>query len=232
MSFDFKVRRTLTGLSYPQNLWAPVWMSPLEPEFFNDFFGEDVPVEDIYEDVIAAWESCRSPDPADRLMEYFTRFYLQDDILTKTDRASMMTSLESRAVFLDNDLVDFCCRLPRQFKYRNGQRKYLLRKVAETWLPEGIVTRRKKGFGIPTAQWLKTIPATPPLAPVDGLSTEFARRAWDDHRAGRADRRLFLWTWLSLQYVVGRDGPGHHVVRPPVHVRQPAEAGASGGVHG
>ena len=205
MSFDFKLRRTLAGLSYPQNLWAPVWMSPLEPEFFGDLFGGNVRVEDVYEDVIATWEGCASTDPADRLMEYFTRFYLQDDILAKTDRASMMTSLESRAVFLDNDLVEFARRLPRHLKYRNGARKYLLRRVAETWLPESITARRKKGFGIPTAQWLKTIPAEPPLTPVAGLSTEFARKAWADHRAGRADRRLFLWTWMSLQHVLARN---------------------------
>ena len=69
-------------------------------------------------DAIAAWEGAPSRDPVDRLMEFFTRFYLQDDILAKTDRAAMMHSLETRAVFLDNDLVDFCRRLPRRFKYR------------------------------------------------------------------------------------------------------------------
>ncbi len=137
-------------------------------------------------------------------MEFFTRFYLQDDILTKTDRASMMHGLESRAVFLDNDLVEFCRRLPRHWKYRNGHRKYLLRKAAETLLPKEIIERKKKGFGIPLADWLKTVPAEPPLAPVAGLSVDWVRRAWSEHRSGRKDHRLFLWTWLSLQHVLGR----------------------------
>jgi asparagine synthase (glutamine-hydrolysing) len=204
MSLDFKLRHTLMGLSYPPNLWAPVWMSPLDPELFSELFGGKVPVEELYGDVIAAWDGCASTDPADRLMEYFTRFYLQDDILTKTDRASMMHSLETRAVFLDNDLVEFSRRLPRRFKYNNGQRKYLLRRAAETLLPGSIVDRRKKGFGIPIADWLKTIPAEPPLGPVAGLSSDWARRAWTDHRAGRKDHRMFLWTWLSLQHVLER----------------------------
>jgi asparagine synthase (glutamine-hydrolysing) len=123
----------------------------------------------------------------------------KSQFLTKTDRATMMNSLESRAIFLDNDLVEFCRRLPRQFKYRNGQRKYLLRRVAETLLPRHIVERPKKEFGIPIAQWLKSVPAEPPFNQLPGVSADWARKAWQDHRAGRADHRLFLWCWLSLQ---------------------------------
>jgi asparagine synthase (glutamine-hydrolysing) len=204
MSLDFKLRRTLMGLSHPPHLWAPVWMAPLPPEFAAELFGAEVPVEEIYDDAIVAWDGCRVDDPADRLMEFFTRFYLQDDILTKTDRASMMHSLETRAVFLDNDLVEFCRRLPRRFKYRNGERKYLLRRAAQTLLPKRITSRRKKGFGIPLADWLMRIPPEPPLEPVAGLSVDWVRGAWSDHRSRRKDHRLLLWTWLSLQYVLAR----------------------------
>lgn len=209
MSFDFKLRRTLMGLSYGESVWAPAWMAPLEPDLHHELFGTRSDVEELYEEAIALWNACASSDPVDRLMEFFTIFYLQDDILTKTDRATMMSSLESRAIFLDNDLVDFCRRLPRHFKYRNGERKYLLRRVAETLLPRSIVERQKKGFGIPIADWLKTIPADPPLQPLPGISMPWARSAWQNHRTGRADHRLFLWSWLSLQYLCnGNREPG------------------------
>lgn len=200
MSLDFKLRRTLTGLSYPPSVWAPVWMAPLEPDLHEAVFSTPSDLNDIYGDAIALWQSCASSDPADRLMEFFTVFYLQDDILTKTDRATMMNSLESRAVFLDNDLVEFCRRLPRHFKLRGGERKYLLRRVAETLLPPDVIQRPKKGFGIPIGPWLKSVPAQPPLDDLPGVSTDWARQAWTDHRAGKMDHRLFLWSWLSLQY--------------------------------
>jgi asparagine synthase (glutamine-hydrolysing) len=206
MSFDFKLRRTLMGLTYHEAVRAPAWMAPLEPDLHHELFGTLSDPEEIYGEAAALWNSCASPDPVDRLMEFFTVFYLQDDILMKTDRATMLTSLESRAVFLDNDLVEFCRRLPRQFKYRDGQRKYLLRRVAETMLPRDIVDRPKKGFGIPIGEWLKTVPAEPPLNPLPGVSTDWVRRAWLDHRSGRADHRLFLWSWLSLQYLMGNAG--------------------------
>jgi asparagine synthase (glutamine-hydrolysing) len=200
MGLDFKLRRALLGLSYPQGAWAPAWMSPLEPDLHHELFGTPSTVEEVYGDAIARWNACASSDPADRLMEFFTTFYLQDDILAKTDRASMMNSLESRAIFLDNDLVEFCRRLPRRYKIRGGERKYLLRRVAATLLPKSIVERPKKGFGIPIGRWLRSVPAEPPLAPLPGISTAWARRAWQDHREGRADHRLFLWSWLSMQY--------------------------------
>jgi asparagine synthase (glutamine-hydrolysing) len=113
-----------------------------------------------------------------------------------------MTSLETRAIFLDNDLVDFCRRLPNRFKIRRGERKYLLRRALRGMLPDAVLARAKKGFGIPLAKWLKTTPSEPPLAPVLGLNMDQVDRRWTQHRSGASDHRLFLWSWLSLQSVL------------------------------
>lgn len=199
MSFDFKIRRSLMGLSYPAKVRLPVWMSPLEHSEFNEFCDEPVRYEELYSEAIELWETGSGRNTVDRSLEFFTRYYLQDDILMKVDRAAMMHSLETRAVFLDNDIVDFCRRLPNRFKLRGGERKYLLKQVARRLLPTSIVDRKKKGFGIPLAHWLKEVPRELPLAPVGGKNLDFVRRAWVEHRSGSVDRRLFLWTWLSLQ---------------------------------
>lgn len=205
MSFDFKVNRTLMGLSYPENIRMPVWMSPLEPEEMTKLFGMSLRAEDTYDEALELWETGSGRDPVAKSLEFFTRFYLQDDILTKTDRASMMYGLETRAVFLDNDLVSFCQRLPNRFKIRGQTRKYLLKRLAARWLPSAIVDRKKKGFGIPVSQWLQTIPSVPPMAPVDGVNMQFVQDMWSEHRKGHNDRRLFLWTWLSLQATLGHN---------------------------
>jgi asparagine synthase (glutamine-hydrolysing) len=197
MSIDFKLRRSLMGLSYPDKLWLPVWMAPLDPKDMRELYDAPLRVEEVYDEAIEAWESSRLKPIADRALEFFTRFYLQDDILMKSDRAAMMNSLETRAVFLDNNLVEFCRRLPNRFKFRNGQRKYLLKKVAERLLPGEIVNRKKKGFGIPLAKWLRENPAPRSLGPLAGSRAEFATRAFEQHRAGIADHRLFLWSWMS-----------------------------------
>src|SRR5262249_38683149 len=79
------------------------------------------------------------------------------------------------------------------------ERKYLLKKVARTLLPSSIVDRKKKGFGIPLAKWLREVPASAPLAPLPDVRVDYARRAFAEHRAGQADHRLFLWNWLAMQ---------------------------------
>lgn len=205
MSFDFKIRRALTGLSYPQAMWNPAWLGPVEPSAMGEFFSAPLPAEELYEEAIALWNGAGDHDLIDRTLEFYTNFYLQDDILTKVDRASMAVSLESRAVFLDNDLVDFCRRLPNRFKYRNGNRKYLLKRAMAGLLPADIIGRRKKGFGIPLSAWLREMPA-PEIAEIAGMRPAAIEKCWREHRAGQADHRLVLWSWLSLQQVMAQGG--------------------------
>jgi len=197
MSFDFKVRRTLMGLSYPPAMWNPIWLAPADPKVMGELFQEPLCAEDLYEEAIALWNS--GGNLGDRTLEFYTNYYLQDDILMKVDRAAMMVSLESRAVFLDNDIVQFCRRLPYRFKYRNGTRKYLLKKALAPLLPKDVLSRRKKGFGIPLAKWLKVMPNIEvPRRHVDGFYAASIDRRWSEHRAGKADHRMVLWSWLAL----------------------------------
>ncbi len=205
MSLDFKLRRGLMGLSYSPSVRLPVWMSPLEPARIGALFDAPMQTEELYSEALEAWDNARATNPIDRTLEFFTNFYLQDDILAKTDRAAMMVSLEARAVFLDNDVVDFCARLPHGYKYRRGVRKFLLRRAAEGLVPDAVLQRPKKGFGIPFARWLQQMPAMPPLATIPGLRTDWIAERWLAARAGEADERLLLWSWLSLQGIVGQN---------------------------
>ena len=203
MSLDFKLRRALGGVKTAENVQLPIWMSPVSPGHMKHLFEQPLDMSEVYSEAIALWEGGGAKDRLDRTLEYFTTLYLQDNILTKVDRASMMHSLETRAVFLDNDLVDFSRRLPNRLKFRRGERKYLLKKVAERWLPKEIVRRKKKGFGIPFAKWLCELPALP-FAPVSGVRQSFVDDAFAQHRQGVRDHRLFLWSWLSMQGFVSR----------------------------
>jgi asparagine synthase (glutamine-hydrolysing) len=202
MSLDFRIKRGLRGASYPPCLWNPAWLGPLGPAELADLFREPVAVEDVYEEAIQAWQSTSAVHVVDKTLEFYTRFYLQDDILAKADRASMMVSLEVRSPFLDQDLADFARRIPHEYKYRNGRTKYLLRAALRDVLPAAVLERRKKGFGIPLARWLRTWDETDFARAGERIGNPaWAAAALATHKAGKRDNRMALWCLLAL---------GHH----------------------
>jgi asparagine synthase (glutamine-hydrolysing) len=133
--------------------------------------------------------------------------YMMDQILVKVDRASMWNSLEVRAPFLDTNVVTLANSLPLEYKFKGLTRKYILKKLMEGKLPQGIIYRKKKGFGIPLAAWLRE-----ELRPLldKYLSKEFIEKQGifkhsyvklivDEHLAGKSDNRKELWTLLVFQ---------------------------------
>ena len=83
------------------------------------------------------------------------RVYMPDDILTKVDRATMSVGLEGREPLLDHRIIEWAAQLPVDLKYRNGNKKYLLKQLTHKYLPAEIMKRPKMGFGIPFGKWLK-----------------------------------------------------------------------------
>ena len=200
MSLEFRIKRGLRGASYPEEAWNPVWLGALEPAELEQLFHRPVRYEDLFEEAIAAWTGSRADNPTDKTLEFYTRFYLQDDILTKVDRASMMVSLEVRAPFLDNGVVEFARRIPHRYKYRNGQTKYLLKRALKRVLPRDIIYRKKKGFGVPRARWLRDWPEPQIALRHPEPDAAWISRQWAEHRTGYSDHRLFLWNWIVLQH--------------------------------
>ncbi len=201
LSFDFKIKRGMRGASHPPALWNPVWLGALEPDEIARLTGEPADPEEIYSEAIACWDSCPQKNLVDRTLQFYTEIYLQDGILAKVDRASMMHGLEARTPFLDLEVADFARRLPHRFKLRDGTTKYLLKKALEPVLPAEILHRKKKGFGTPVGAWFRTGKLVPPG---DGA---FLREKLAAHRAGRADERLYLWCQLCLNEWQARHRP-------------------------
>ena len=198
ISLDFKIKRMLRGLSYGEKIRLPIWMGPLEPKQIDDYFGVHTAPEELYSEAIEAWDSAgEHASPVDRALQFFTRLYLQDDILAKVDRASMIHGLEARSPFLDLEVINFARKLPHTVKLRGGTTKWILKKALEPILPASILYRKKKGFGTPLGQWFRDRELAPEI-PVGG-SGGFVERAVHSHQTGRGDERLFLW----CQHVLG-----------------------------
>jgi asparagine synthase (glutamine-hydrolysing) len=198
MSLDFRLKRTLRGLSYTMRLWNAVWLGPLDPHDLEELFQEPTDIEDVYSEAIDQWDECKQENIVDKTLQFYTKLYLQDDILVKADRASMMNSLEVRAPFLDIELVDFVRKIPHNYKYRNGRTKYILKKALEPILPYEILYRTKKGFGVPIGQWFHE--GSLSIESKNALSylyIPYIEKMIEEHDACRMDHRAFLWNmWL------------------------------------
>lgn len=193
ISCDFKIKRFLRGISFPPSCWMPVWMGPLELFEINEYFGDHNSIEEIYSEVIQLWEKTnQEKDPINHALQFFARLYLQDDILAKVDRMSMQHSLEVRAPFLDNEVVDFVCRLPHTVKYRGRTTKWILKKALESLLPSEIIHRKKKGFGMPIGAWFQQGDIIP-LLPKKASAQRFFKKGFRSHQVRKSDERLFLW---------------------------------------
>jgi asparagine synthase (glutamine-hydrolysing) len=198
LSLDFKLRRALRGAGHRPALWSPLWMGALDIAEIAELFRSPVDPDELFAEAIAAWEENPGLGMVDRTLTFYTRFYLSDGILTKTDRASSLVSLEARAPFLDNELVEFVRRLPHEMKFRRGRTKYILRRALRGIVPDVAIDRPKKGFGIPLSRWLRKLPQ-PPLDQRLPLDHAWLADKWQAHGSGREDVRHGLWCWLSLQ---------------------------------
>ena len=198
MSLDFKLKRMLRGLSYTKQYWLPAWMGPLDSQEIGDLFGSKPDPEELYAEAIAAWNHPSAKNDVDRTIQFYVRLYLQDDILVKTDRASMMHRLEARCPFLDINVVDFARRIPASYKLRGGITKYILKEAVRGLIPDRIIDRPKKGFGIPIGNWFKNgdLNLSSSAVPKE-MDWSWVNRRLADHRAGRRDDRAMLWcAWL------------------------------------
>lgn len=97
----------------------------------------------------------RSLTPMEKQALFDLEFYLQGDLLTKVDRASMRFSLETRVPYLDHRLVEFTLNLSPELKYRNNTTKYIIKEILYQYVPKKLFDRPKQGFAIPLAKWLK-----------------------------------------------------------------------------
>jgi asparagine synthase (glutamine-hydrolysing) len=148
-------------------------------------------------------------DPArmlERMQLIDTATYLPDDILQKVDRASMAFALEVRPPLLDHRVVAFAFALPRRLRVRDGETKWLLRRVLDRYVPRDLVERPKMGFGVPLADWLRgplrdwSEDLLDPARLGGGfLDVPMVRKLWDEHRSGRRNWAYALWNVLMFE---------------------------------
>lgn len=211
ITFDFKMRRFAAGLAYDPPVRNQIWLGSFEPfqkeELLTPEVKEALKGKDEFAGARACWESCDSPHELDRLCQLDLRFYLQDDILFKVDRMSMANSLETRAPYLDHELVEFICTIQPSLKLKGWTLKSILKEAALGILPEKIIHRGKKGFGVPIAKWIKSdlkelfleTLSERRISKAGLFNPSYTSRLLEEHLTNRRDNRKFLWTLFVFE---------------------------------
>jgi asparagine synthase (glutamine-hydrolysing) len=158
-------------------------------------------------DGAALLDEASGVDPLNQVLLIDMRLYLENDILVKLDRASMMASLEGRVPLLNNDFVTYATSLPLDMKLRGLRRKFLFRRALRGILPDHILNRPKKGFGIPVADWFRgplkeqmLSVLSPERIERKGLfDGQVVGRLVQEHLDGRRDNRKQLWTLFAFE---------------------------------
>jgi asparagine synthase (glutamine-hydrolysing) len=154
------------------------------------------------------YDEAPASDELSRLMYLDTKTYLAGDILTKVDRMSMATSLEMRSPILDHVFVEWVAALPVKYKFRDGTRKFLFKKLAERLgVPGEILRRRKQGFSLPLVHWMRNELKDGLLQGLQEPRTmqrgyfkaESVRVILDEHFRGRRDHSGVLWMMLVFE---------------------------------
>lgn len=144
------------------------------------------------------------------LLDY--RSYLRDNLLVKVDRATMLSSVEARAPYLDRFVSTFALSLPVDLRVRRLTTKWVLKKAAEKWIPRDVIYRRKRGLSVPVASWINQglradvdrLLASERLRAQGLVNDTYVQRLLTDHRSGRANHAKALWAVIMLQYWVER----------------------------
>ncbi len=217
VSFDYRAKRFVRAAHLPalerHYAWKEIFSRELRERLTGRSSGLD-PLDVLRE----RYAATAGAEPIARLQDVDRAVTLVDDLLVKTDRASMAVSLEARVPFLDPAVADFASALPRRHRLTLRQKKVLLRSALAPLVPQEIVRGRKRGFSIPAGKWLRH-----ELADLvrDVLGRETLERQGffapaavhgivSAHMSGREDLSRQLWGLMSFTLWYA-----HHVERAP-----------------
>ena len=207
-----KVKRFVQGVAdEPDAIEHYRWMTympvRLKQRLYTPGLKRTLEASDVYQPVREVLGTFTGNDLLNRQLYADLCIYLSDDILVKVDRMSMATSLETRAPFLDPELIELVSSMPGHLKIRGNERKYVLKRAFRDVLPPTILRRPKDGFSIPMKNWLQ-VELSPMLQ--DLLSRDrLIRRGWfeptvvqqliQEHIGGRRNHAHTLFSLMVLE---------------------------------
>lgn len=207
----FKAKKFAEGFGsvreYRHQRWLGSFVRENRQKLFQTELWEELKDHNEYEEIDRYLREVKNASWSNQLIYLYLRTYLMDGVLVKVDRASMFYALEVRAPFLDFTLADYVNSLAFKHKNRMFTTKYILKKLMRDKLPMDIIHRRKQGFSIPLANWLKrelkdfcdeTLNERA-IKEAGLFNFDYIQKLKEEHFMGQEDHRKLLWTLLVFQ---------------------------------
>ncbi len=210
-SLEFKLKKFIDGVKsdkkYMHQNWLGNFTKEEKSELFLPHIWNQIKDSNDFEDIDRHINENKITDIRQQSLYLYMKTYLTDQVLVKVDRASMKSSLEVRAPFLNHSLVDFVNALPYKFKFHGVTGKYILKKMMKGKLPSSIINRKKKGFGIPLAKWLRedlkdfceTVLSKENIEMGGFFNFELISKLKEEHFNKEKDHRRKLWSLIIFQ---------------------------------
>jgi len=218
MSLDFRLARFARGLRFSATDRHFAWIGGFAPESALGLLSQDASsslggmAAEPYPDVAFWRAACGGGEDLATIACLYARLYLGDGVLAKVDRASMAVALEVRAPLLDSEVVRLALTLSPSLNLVGGTTKALMRRMLRGRVPDAILRRPKKGFGVPLARWLRT--DLRPLLDEHLASSKIAREGFfrpeavsrlvSAHVSGAANVRKELYSLLVFELWLSR----------------------------
>ncbi|MBR2508907.1 MAG: asparagine synthase (glutamine-hydrolyzing) [Lentisphaeria bacterium] len=201
-----KIKRAFDVISCRANQQYYRILDRCRPDFKSQLAGEafkDSLAKLKQNSILELADNLTSKSAVGKYLEFDQHTYLVGDILTKTDIASMASSLELRSPFLDKDVVDFANKLPFSYKFYKNDKKHILKYAFKDMLPNSVLSDSKKGFGIPLASYFRgtwhdeaenILLHSAVLQQSRIFNMDFIANIWQKHQSCQADYSYQLWT--------------------------------------
>ena len=211
MNLVWKVKRFLQEYPHSPLMRNAHWLSHFIPEMKSDLytagFREKVAAQDSYAMLRQHDEEAEADNLLDRALYADVMMYLPDDLLVKTDVATMAHSLEARSPFLDHAFMEFAAQIPAEMKLRGMTAKYILKKAFRSRLPDAVISRGKQGFAVPLDHWFRgelkemafDILLSQRAAERAYFRPETIRKILDEHVSGKWNWQNHIWNLLMLE---------------------------------
>lgn len=206
-----KAKSLLTSLSHEPAMGFYITNSMMTDEMWQSLVKPDVAEQlaDYHPSqyTLDMYNKADGPDHLSKVLYTDIKTYMTGDILVKVDRMSMANSLEVRAPILDYQVAEFAATLPSSQKYRDGEKKYLLKEVFKPFIPDSLLYRKKMGFSTPLDDWfrgeLRELAEKLLLHEKSGLCNYLKHsqilQYWAQHQSMKHDHGIVLWSMLMFE---------------------------------